>query len=367
MDRSTSLYLDFCRFAAALTVFCHHFFHSPFYEGDARVVFGRQAVVVFFVISGFVIAYVTAEKENSGAVYCANRASRLYSVVLPALLLTLALDGAVKLIAPPLFDPAVHNAPFVRFFGSLLFLNQSWNLTMASFSNGPFWSLCYEFWYYVVFGLVVYGPRRAKIPLATLAALVAGPRIILLLPVWLFGVAAYRFREPIRESRAAPLVFVFGITAFLLIALGRAPLVDSLVAQVKTLLVDGYLFSDQWYRIFIGGDANFPADYALGLAFALSIITVKSVAKFVSVGVYVSKAIRFCASYTFSLYLLHVPLLVFFAALTYDLAAGYLKGCLIAFPTLLSIWIIGSLTEQRRGGFRTFFVSILNSPKVGAN
>jgi peptidoglycan/LPS O-acetylase OafA/YrhL len=366
MNKSTSLYLDFCRFAAALAVFLHHFFDRPFYDGDIRVFFGRQAVVVFFVISGFVIAYVTDQKEPDAANYCANRASRLYSVVVPALLLTLVFDGAVKFIAPPLYDATVHTAPVLRFIGSLMFLNQSWNLTMAAFSNGPFWSLCYEFWYYVIFGLVTFGPRRARIPLAVMAALVAGPRIILLLPVWILGVAAYHLQTPMQKIRIAPIIFIAASAAFCLIAVGQLTLVNNLVGQIRSLLVEGYLFSGSPFRIYIGGDANFPADYALGVAFSLSVVTARSVARFVPVGVNLSRIIRYCASYTFSLYMFHAPLLLFFAALTYGFAPGFARSILIGMLTLFSAWAIGSLTEQKRESYRTFFSSIFRSRTLKA-
>lgn len=132
MEKSTSLYLDFCRFAAALMVFFHHYFFSPFYFGDIRVSLGRKAVVIFFVISGFVIAYVTDRKEATGREYCVNRAARLYSVVLPALALTLLLDYAVLFLAPSMFDATVHSWPGLRLLASLMFINQSWNFTIAA-------------------------------------------------------------------------------------------------------------------------------------------------------------------------------------------------------------------------------------------
>lgn len=358
MDKSTSLYLDFCRFAAALTVFFHHFFTSPFYTGSTRVAFGRHAVVVFFVISGYVIAYVTDRKERDVSAYCANRASRLYSVVLPALLLTLALDFSVKILAPSLFDPAVHTVPLVRFIGSMLFLNQSWNLTMTAFSNGPFWSLCYEFWYYVIFGVLVFGSRQWRIPLAVLAALVAGPRIVLLLPVWLCGVVAYRLHQRMQQSRFGPLLFIVSASSFVLISTGRMPLVDAAVQQFAGQLSDGYLFGASRYRIFIGGDVSFPADFALAIAFSLTVVSARSVANYIMVGSTLARAIRACASYTFSLYLFHAPLLLFFAALTFSIDAGWLKNLLVLVSTLGAVYVLGSITELRRATYRRLFAAL---------
>ncbi|WP_407244035.1 acyltransferase family protein [Klebsiella michiganensis] len=49
---------------------------------------GTEAVVVFFVLSGYVIAYVSNNKENNYAAFFKARAIRIYSVLVPAILIT---------------------------------------------------------------------------------------------------------------------------------------------------------------------------------------------------------------------------------------------------------------------------------------
>ena len=48
----------------------------------------------------------------------------------------------------------------MRGAASLLLLNEVWFVSITSFSNVPYWSICYEMWYYVAFGLVMFLPRR---------------------------------------------------------------------------------------------------------------------------------------------------------------------------------------------------------------
>ena len=48
--------------------------------------------MVFFVLSGFVIAYVSEQKEHTLREYSISRLARLWSVAVPALILTIALD-----------------------------------------------------------------------------------------------------------------------------------------------------------------------------------------------------------------------------------------------------------------------------------
>ena len=88
--------------------------------------------MVFFVLSGYVIAYVTDQKEKDWASYAASRLSRVYSVAVPTLLLTVLLDA----IGRPLF-PALYTYPFDQFalrtLGSLLMLNEVWLVSITSF------------------------------------------------------------------------------------------------------------------------------------------------------------------------------------------------------------------------------------------
>ncbi len=155
-----------------------------------------RAVIVFFVISGFVIAYVTETSERTWKSYLAARASRIYSVAVPALMLTVVLDSIGMRVDPNWYLARTHEHEAIRLFFSVLFLNLSWNLTVTPLSNGPYWSLCYEVWYYVIFGLIAFDSNRTRrIWLAVLAAMIAGPRIILMSSVWIVGLACYKLTK----------------------------------------------------------------------------------------------------------------------------------------------------------------------------
>ena len=98
MNHGTSLYLDLIRFFAAAMVFVTHASYERFTGGWMREIglgsFGNDAVVVFFVLSGLVIAYVCHAREKTLRDYALSRAARIYSVVIPCLLLTVILDFA---------------------------------------------------------------------------------------------------------------------------------------------------------------------------------------------------------------------------------------------------------------------------------
>ena len=119
MNKSVSLYLDLVRFLAAVIVVIVHANHERF-TGGLPILWrlsglGNDAVMVFFVLSGFVIAYVSDQKERSLEDYMVSRLARLYSVVVPALLLTVLLDWLGARIDPTLYVyPWVESDPIHR-------------------------------------------------------------------------------------------------------------------------------------------------------------------------------------------------------------------------------------------------------------
>jgi peptidoglycan/LPS O-acetylase OafA/YrhL len=68
----------------------------------------------FFVISGFVIAYVTETSERTWKSYLAARASRIYSVAIPGLLLAALLDPIGIRIDPRWYAEHNHEQLAIR-------------------------------------------------------------------------------------------------------------------------------------------------------------------------------------------------------------------------------------------------------------
>src|SRR5688500_18002200 len=106
MNAASSLYLDLVRFAAAVLVFLHHWVYTRISGTSHTAIggFGEDAVMIFFVLSGYVISYVALEQKNSARDYAVNRLARLYSVVIPALVLTVVFDTLGRAIEPSLYN-----------------------------------------------------------------------------------------------------------------------------------------------------------------------------------------------------------------------------------------------------------------------
>jgi peptidoglycan/LPS O-acetylase OafA/YrhL len=206
LDQSFSLYLDLVRIAAACAVVMAHFGHFRIFD-DAQIAriadLGREAVIAFFVLSGFVIAYSAEHRNFTLRDYATARGARLYSVALPMLLLAFGLSA----LAADLFGAGVTNAyqlrkPWLYIPFHLLFLGELWGFVETPPWLLPYWSLSYEAWYYVLFGALCYlKGRRRVLGLAVFALM--GPKLWLLLPLWLSGVLLYRWQKTHAMRRGA--------------------------------------------------------------------------------------------------------------------------------------------------------------------
>lgn len=341
MSRSFSIYLDLVRFVAACLVYLYHS-NQRLLVSDILPAsnFGHSSVIVFFVLSGFVIAYITATKENRLTSYAASRISRVYSVVVPAIVLTIAMDSVGRHLYP-----ALYAYPFDKFLirgtSSLFLLNEVWFVSITSFSNVPFWSICYELWYYVGFALVMFLPLRQGLLLTGALALLLGPKIVLLAPIWVAGVVLYRWQilNSISERQAWLLVVgsLLGIVGF-----HQADITGLVANQIKAVI------GSDWHAEFTFSKF-FPSDYLLGLLVFLNFVGMRKVCtRLEPVFLTIERPVRFMAGYTFSLYLLHQPLFLFWGAVIHGDPGGYSYWWMTTAMVCLSVLAIGYVTESKR-------------------
>lgn len=166
MNRQLSRYLDLLRVLAALLVLLAHLCDTSISDGKVKLPdqIGYSSVMIFFVLSGYVISYVAAEREHTLSDFAISRIARVYSVVIPALVLTVFVD-ILFLKIPPLFNatkligaiPLYQYAKFPKYvIIDLLFGNEIFGFREKMFSNGTYWSMCLEVYYYVIFASAFY-------------------------------------------------------------------------------------------------------------------------------------------------------------------------------------------------------------------
>ncbi|HKR06077.1 MAG TPA: acyltransferase [Bacteroidia bacterium] len=141
--------------------------------------YGHQAVLFFFVLSGFLIhlkyaSRLSADPNNKFDLgnYLVRRIRRIYPPLIFALLLTALLDYIGRSISAPTYDlRAASELPFYphftsnynlkTFLGNLFFLNETYVPNFGS--NGPLWSLKYEWWFYIFYPLFYLINRRSPL------------------------------------------------------------------------------------------------------------------------------------------------------------------------------------------------------------
>jgi peptidoglycan/LPS O-acetylase OafA/YrhL len=184
---------------------------------SAGLTYGHQAVILFFLISGFCIhfrqAKATARNEQSSTVprasldlraYGWRRIRRLYPPLVLALMLTALFDAIGSRFNPDYYagktaytwiNSAVNGShSLAALGGNLLF--QSGLLAPAFGSNGPLWSLSYEFWFYVLYPILfLVSVRLSARTMMIVAGATSALGLLLIqanwLPYWLVVVPAY--------------------------------------------------------------------------------------------------------------------------------------------------------------------------------
>jgi peptidoglycan/LPS O-acetylase OafA/YrhL len=352
MNRYVSIYLDLVRFLAAVVVF---FVHANYDRFTTEIPLfwvlrdsGNDAVMAFFVLSGFVIAYVVDKKEKTPKEYFISRFARLYSVVIPALLITYVLDHLGSRIAFSVYDGwwYANDNPIWRVFANMTFVNELWFTSTRPFTNGPFWSLGYEFWYYTIFAAAWFLRGWVKIVVVGLLCLLVGPKILLLLPVWLLGVQAYHIvKKRMVSEKLGWVLFIVSSALYAFYRFKCYPdtIYDYMLESFGTAFVQDKLL---WSQEFI-------SSYIIGTLVATHFIGMAAIApRFANVLRAAEKPIRYLAGYTFALYLLHYPLLQFFAAVATKVGIPFLHNLIVIFGSLAAVWALGAITEKRKADWR---------------
>jgi peptidoglycan/LPS O-acetylase OafA/YrhL len=339
VDSSASLLFDLLRGCAALIVVLEHwrnilfidYQQLPAHRALLMIPYllsgaGRQAVVVFFLLSGFFIGgsvfSSVGRRTWQWGDYLLRRVVRLWVVLIPALLLCVGWDwlGLHLGHAPLLYHGGVANhlignverdsTPSI-FIGNLFFLQEIFTTTFGS--DGALWSLAYEFWYYILFPLGYFAMRRGtrivpRIVCAVLFLTTAGMTIywrpipagctgicfivlhgviLAYFPIWLAGVALTRMPRPRFSGRTASWIRIAACVIYLPIFFGSAR-IHSLPVVVDDYILAGFTFGLLWILLSAKGSA--PSDVR-------------------------AHATRGLARFSYTLYVAHTPLLVFLGSL----------------------------------------------------
>jgi peptidoglycan/LPS O-acetylase OafA/YrhL len=194
--------------------------------------FAHQAVVVFFLISGWLVGgsllnKLAQQDRHVLRAYAIDRATRLWTVLLPALCLMLAVGVVTGAADPAHFDASRQNEySAASFVGNLVGLQTVWVGNFAG--NYALWSLANETWYYIQFPLlltvfVAHGRLRqlgAAAALVLLCASLPLP-ITLYFALWLAGALFSRIRVDCTAGCRVALVLIAAVCSVYFRLTGR--------------------------------------------------------------------------------------------------------------------------------------------------
>jgi peptidoglycan/LPS O-acetylase OafA/YrhL len=149
-------FVNLARALAALYVVLHHVALARDFHGPASIFkhFGHQAVIAFFLLSGFIIHANERHrvlKNPSG--YALRRVARIYPCLLVAMIISVAVVGLSDASWQKTSSIAVANL-----FGLQDTIATTPGTHVPAFlGNLPLWSLSYEIWFYVLYPVFMLG------------------------------------------------------------------------------------------------------------------------------------------------------------------------------------------------------------------
>jgi peptidoglycan/LPS O-acetylase OafA/YrhL len=320
---------------------------APVYVWNFFCGFGHQAVIVFFVLSGFLVGGKLAGQFLSGMKidyprYLIDRFVRIYLVLVPALLIGFILDGFGSKVFPQAsaylgLHQGRQSLSFLTFIGNILGLQ---NFFVATYgTNGPIGTLAIEWWYYLCFPLLLTAlqvQRRFRwVRLALFIIIVTvltwregffGVGFV----IWGLGALAATVKTRLRLSpRVACSVFLVGIVAERLLIRGES--------------VDTWFYSA-------------TLDCFVAVLFTLAIISLRQSTlptwKWLKPSIHEK-----LAGFSYSLYAIHAVVLTFFAAWceTYlHFGASTIPSSPLTWVCIVIVlgitiacgWLLGQITEH---------------------
>lgn len=350
MNKNFSIYLDVIRFFAAMLVFVSHvpkFAGGAFWQISG---FGHEAVIVFFVMSGFVIAFVIDKKKESLFEYTVNRVSRIYSVAIPALIITIPLYYLGLSINEDVMLSAQERMldPVITIIRAITFTNQSWT-AYSTFSNLPYWSMGYEVWYYIFFAVIVFTKSWKRVIFSAICLAFMGLSIVIYLPIWLFGVALFKLKDRVKINDFYSLILIL-ITGLSLATLSINSVQETINNETLSL-IGGFR------ELLLEPAHYFGSDYLMAIIFTLNLLGVYNLFKNnddIKLNHQIVKVIRELSSHTFAIYLLHMPMLYFIAALIPNERYGLFNIFTCIFLVPIAIIAISKVIESNKNNFRNY-------------
>ncbi|WP_223672715.1 acyltransferase family protein [Proteus terrae] len=341
---------DILRGVCAIVVFLGHLrgvFFSNYQDlKDAGIItdlfyfltgFGHEAVIFFFFLSGYFIASVIERDYNKGTFiwtdYLLKRFLRFQVILLPVLLVTCLLDTIalnqssvyhLGLLQGFVTPKESVNVSLTLFFTNLLSLQSLVGTHYGS--NSPLWSLSYEFLYYLIYPvLFLLVKKRLYFYASLLIAIMTlvSPNVMFLFPCWLVG-SLFFYTKINNKNIISLLILPLVLLTNRVLELGY---VGDLILSISIFL----FFS--WFR----PKLKLRSDFRLTMR----------------------KFSYLMASISFSLYLIHMPLIAF----THFLAGKFKIGTIPTLSICIILVVLFTLVLSRLDNKHTVIFDYLKNKR----
>lgn len=310
----------------------------------------HSAVIVFFVLSGYLVAYSVNNKLKSVNFtfqeYFLDRWSRIYSVLIGAILFTLLIDFAGQFLSQD-----YHNVSYVpqdrgvmRFLVNLFGIQGIQGYRVQLGTNPALWSIGYEFTFYILFGLVVFKRQLFKNNLVvalvvTLILLVIGLKMAGYFLIWLVGVLAFYLNKRIKTCLPSVILALLSLGLILL---------NHFMSYKNIAGLDEY-YIDFILALFLGALFSFEFGWK---------------------GWEGARVNKFMAEFSYSLYAFHMPIIFFYYAVLvkgFGFTSNQWKsGLLLTMTCLVMARGFFYITEAQRWKYRILGTMMINKLQTGA-
>jgi peptidoglycan/LPS O-acetylase OafA/YrhL len=333
--------------------------------------FHHETVMIFFVLSGYLIGTSVLKgavnQHWSWSNYIIRRATRLYVVLLPALLLTGVFDhlglrlfgasGNIYAARRPGYTWAFTNPDTSRlgakvFLGNALYLQGL--LVPCYGSNMALWSLSFEWWYYILFPVILLTGKwtyTIATVLTAVAVYLSDFTIVGYFGIWLMGAALNT--QMFASARCVTV---------------RRALTMFVINLILIRIFKIVLYHDVVPRI-----AQGCIDYEVGIASLVLINTILRDTRDSRGGAY-RRLARRLAGMSYTLYAVHSPIVVFFTAMLVGSGELWKPGLLtfgkvgaVASFSIMVAYLLARLFEDRTDIIRKSITSLLASSRVASN
>jgi len=270
-------------------------------------IFGHQAVIFFFVLSGFVI-HLRYSYKLSGNVdvsfnyrnYLFRRFRRIYPPLLFALLLTFLLDSTGSYFnysiyfqetpSPSINKYVEYSRSWNELLGNLLLVNETYVKSWGT--NAPLWSLKYEWWFYMLYPLFFYLNRRS----------IVGAAISVFVLSLFFHSNGYFPVKLISDVLAAMFLWWLGVI-LADIYTGRIKLDKKYFLLGWLVLPCAFIFRKEIPEAFF--------DTIYGIGFFELLLTLMIIHEYRRTSLSLLNRMNFIGDFSYTLYVIHFPVLVF--------------------------------------------------------